>query len=253
MRKFLIIYLVISALIFGIVYLVTAFVITQERMLEVFMQKAEAALEDDDLEGFLKFQSLGFKHIQSFEDETYEIHLYQILAKQEDAYVNQLSVFVMPKTEIKHATDIADVMDDTSIYLFDTIHETLILDSLLEVEAYDYAVSYNIERIGFYYYAIRLIEDHELLLRLYDYDQVKFYESVFDFTYQMYDGVSFPTGFIQGYSNEEVDVLLDMPTHLSRPMTRNLSVFLIADAMIGILTYQWLVKKKSIKKHANPS
>jgi hypothetical protein len=248
MKKFIIIYTFISLALLGIVYLLTLFIETQNRLLAVFNEKAEAVLAEGNVTDFLKFQSLAFKELHVEQTDHYTFYVYQILARFEEEYINQFSVIVVPKTALNYARTSDDPSDLTSIYLYDLDSDTVIFDSLEEQETFDYAVSYGIVRMGFYYYAVPLDQDYEMSVTLFDYDKQNIYHGTVTFTYTEYQGVeTLPEGFISGYSVSEIEDILNMQEALRKPLRNNLIIFFVLDLALGTSIY-YMLKMKQRKK-----
>ncbi|MFP4178208.1 MAG: hypothetical protein ACLFTZ_05555 [Acholeplasmataceae bacterium] len=242
MKKFLIIYILFSIIFGALIYFYTLIVETNERTVDVFYDLAENAFEDGEIDRFVKYQSVAYRRIDLYEDDTYDIYFYQVIAQLEDEYVNQFSALVFPKKDVNHATRSDDKHDSTGIILTDREDEETIYRTDEDEDFEEIAVSYGIARFGFYYYAVELEEDLALNATLTDYADRVILDHDLDFTYLDYPD-EVPADLNMGFSNREIEELLDLPTYLQPAMFQNITIFLAIDIFIGGIIYQLLKKK----------
>ncbi|MFU8792512.1 MAG: hypothetical protein ACNA7K_00650 [Acholeplasmataceae bacterium] len=248
MKKFLVIYIILSVLLLGAVYLLTIFDVTQERMNVVFKNIASDTVETRSVDTFLKFQSLGYKEIETYQTDDYDIYLHQTLARREGQYINQLSVIVIPRRTVDYALSVDDEEDQTSIVLFDLDRNQTRFDSLDQVIEYDYAVSYGIFLYGLYNYAIELNQDEHLRMTLYDYHQNEIIQTTFNFAYTPIETPNdIPETYALGFSISEIDQMLDVNTYLKRPLRMNVAIYLVLDVAFGGSLYMVLKQRKERK------
>lgn len=242
MKKFLFIYIMFS-IIFGVlIYFYTLIDETNERTIDVFFELAESALEDREVDRFIKFQSVAYRMIDHYDDDTYDIYFYHVIAQLDDEYLNQFSVFVFPKKEINHAIGRDDVHDSTGIVLSDQLREETIYRTDEDEDFDDIAMSYGIARFGFYYYAIELEEDWALNVRLTNYTDDVILDYDLDFDYLDYPNET-PDDLNLGFSNKEIEELLDLSTYVQPIMIQNITIFLVIDIFLGGIIYQLLKKR----------
>ena len=248
MKKFLVIYTILSVLLLGALYLLTIFDVTQERMNIVYQDIAKDTVETRSVETFLKFQSLGFQEIETYQTDDYDIYLHQTLARKDEQYINQLSVIVIPRNPVDYALMVDDQADQTSIVLFDLDRNQTRFDSLDQVIEYDYAVSYGIFLYGLYNYAIELGQDYSLRMTLFDYNQNQIIQTSFDFTHTFFEDPSdIPETYTLGFSISEIDQMLNVNANLRRPLRVNIAIYLVLNFAFGGSFYMFLKQRNERK------
>lgn len=242
MKKFLFIYIMFSIIFGALIYFYTLIDETNERTIDVFYELAEGALSDREVDRFIKYQSVAYRLIDSYEDESYDIYFYHVIAQLDDEYLNQFSAFVFPKKDVNHAIRRDDVHDSTGIVLTDRASEETIYRTDEDADFEEIAMSYGIARFGFYYYAIELEEDRELNVSLTDYADHVILDYDLDFDDLDYPDET-PVDLEMGFSNNEIEELLDLSTYVQPVMIQNITIFLVIDIFLGGIIYQLLKKK----------
>lgn len=232
------------SIIFGVlIYFYTLIDETNERTVDVFFELAEGALQEREVDRFIKYQSVAYRLIDSREDDTYDILFYHVIAQLDDEYLNQFSVFVFPKKDVNHAISRDDVHDSTGIVLKDRSNQETIYRTDEDDDFQEIAMSYGIARFGFYYYAIELEEDRALNVVLTDYTDHVLLDHDLGFDVLDYPEET-PDDLVMGYTNDEIEDLLDLSTYVQPVMIQNITIYLVIDIFLGGIIYQ-LLKKRS--------
>ena len=248
MKKFLVIYIFLSIVFLGIVYLLTVLDVTQERTNTVYKAITSEVVATREVDNFLKFQSLGYKLIDTYQTDAYDIFVHQTLARREETYVNQLSVIVIPRIAVTHAISVDDESDNTSIVLFDIENNQTLFDSLDHPIDYDYAVSYGIFLYDLYNYAIILNEDVHVRMTLFDYNQNEIIQTSFQFEHTPFNqSDEIPEGYDLGYTLAEIGQLLDIDLYLRRALRVNISIFMVLNFAFGGSLYMFIKQRKARK------
>jgi len=243
MKKFVIAYVIFSVIIFAFVYLFTIIQEANARSLDLFYEISEEARTTNDLDGFVKYQSVADQLIDKIETDDYTFHLYQVIALIDKEYKNQFSVFVIPKGDVDHAQVLNDLSDQTGIVLKDNGTGTIVYQTNTDNAYTEYAVSYGIERIGFYYYASVLNQDYDLNITLEDYNAQKILDQTISFTHIEYDENNLGT-LTLGYTNDQIEALLDLNAYTRPALLKNIALYLVADILVGSGIY-FLIKRKN--------
>ena len=249
MKRFLIIYAIFSLVLLVFIYFFTLIQETNKRTLAVYYELAEEAFETGELDLFLKYQSIAFQQLHTETDVDYTFHVYHVIAQLDDAYVNQFSVFVMPKRAVNYATHVRDSADRTRMTLTDVVSDDVVYATDDDPEYAGYAISYGIEVIGFYFYALTLSESLMLRIELYDYDDQVIFDQIVDFVYIDYPEDD-PGTLTMGYTRHELETLLDLPTTMQPALIQNITLFLIVDIFIGGVIYYILKHKRESASQA---
>lgn len=226
------------------IFLFTLIQESNARSLDLFYELSDQALESNDMDQFVKYQSIAYQMIDVIETDEYTFHIYQVIAKINDEYENQFSIFVIPKVEINHADVLNDISDQTGISLVNHATSEIIYKTSTDVDYTDYAVSYGVKRIGFYYYAVVLDESYALDLDLIDYDGINILHANLDFTYITYDENNLGTLSL-GFTNSEIEAMLDLPTYTQPALLSNIALFLVVDIIVGGIIH-FILKRKII-------
>jgi hypothetical protein len=242
MKKFLFIYIMFSLIFGALIYFYTLIDETNARTIDVFYELAEGALQDREVDRFIKYQSVAYRLIDHNDDATYDIYFYHVIAQRDDTYLNQFSAFVFPKKDVNHATRRDDVHDATGIVLTDRSSDETIYRTDEDEAFEEIAMSYGIARFGFYYYAIELDQDVELNVSLTDYANHEILDFDLDFDYLDYPDET-PGDLAMGFSNREIEELLDLSTYVQPVMIQNITIFLVIDIFLGGIIYQLLKKR----------
>lgn len=245
MKKFIIMYAIFSFILLVFIFLFTLIQESNARSLDLFYELSNEALSTNDLDEFVKYQSVAYQMIDVIETDTYGFHIYQVVAQIGGEYKNQFSVFVIPKTEVNHAEVLNDISDQTGISLVDHDTSDVIYQTSIDVDYTEYAVSYGIKRIGFYYYAIEIDEDHMLDLSLIDYDGQNILTVSIPFTHIVYDEDNLGNLSL-GFTNDEIEAMLDLPTYIQPALLKNITLYLVVDIIVGGIIH-FILKRKILK------
>lgn len=242
MKKFIIMYAIFSFILLVFIFMFTLIQESNSRSLDLFYELSDTALETNDLDEFVRYQSVAYQLISVIETDDYGFHIYQVIAQIDGEYKNQFSVFVIPKNDVNHADALSDTSDQTGIILINHDTSTAIYQTSSDPDYDDYAVSYGITRIGFYYYAIILDEDYVLDLSLVDYDGQSILSEIVLFNYIDYDENNLGTLSL-GFTDTEIEAMLDLPTYIQPALLENIALFLVVDILVGGVIH-FILKRK---------
>lgn len=242
MKKNITYFILFSGAIFTMIYAYTLMQVTQERQLAVFQNIMENAPVEDDFEPFVKYQSIAYEIINIEKNTDYSIHMYQVVSQGSSGFSNQFVVFVIPHEEITIASSLEDPNDQTKMVLYDTVRDIELIDSSMHEDYMDRALSYGLERVGFYYYVFFLNAHHELNITLYDYEGNTIYETDMIYDYRVFD----PTddGWLMAYTSDEISEMVNVNPYLRPVLTRRITLFLVADIFIGAAIIFFVKYKK---------
>lgn len=246
MKKFLIIYFIISLLLGVGIYFVTLTLSYNERVYDVYYELADEAVNTLDFDDFISMQSISYKKVHREETDDYIIDVYHVIGKDDQTYINQFGLFIVPTTEVTYADNIEDLDDQTGIRVIqlngDNPNETL-YETYTEPSYEGTAVSYGLELMSFYFYAVNFDEDLELDIELYDYNGDMFANFNQDFVIQEYSESTPPLGFNPGMDPDYLEELIDQNTYVYPNLIRNMTIYIVIDIAFGTLLY-FLIKRK---------
>lgn len=232
-----------------LVYVITFIQQSTKRNNQLFNDIMREAVELSDFEVFAKYQSLYYKLVDRYETIDFSIFVYDIVSDKRDTLQREWFVMVLPKNQVKHATQLKDEQDQTQAIFTNVTTGANILNTKTHAYYKAYAMSYGIEVYGFYYYAIEINKTLSLRIELFDYDRQ---EILIDEKLMMEMDrilVNPPEGYTLGFSSEEIKELLDLNRYLRVPMIISMSLFFIVDITTGYFMYKWLNKKGVISHH----
>lgn len=240
MKKFIIIYSMISVVLFSIVVLVSLQLQTRSRTITVFNDIASEAHQQQDFDTFIGYQTLGYQMLEEASLDDINLFIYQAIGEQDDALLNQIVVIVNDKGDYQYATDLADENDQTNIVIVDEPTSTVIF-SLAEEATNNEALSYGMSIYGFYYGAMTLDENREITVEVYDYTGDLYYEDTFDIT--VITDVD-DEALESGLTDEEVDALIQRNEYITPEVIKDVTYFLVADIVLGAVIAFMLKRKK---------
>lgn len=241
MKKFMIGYIFISLLLAVALYFTTLTLSYNERVYDIFEEISEEAIINQNFDAFVSYQSSKYKNIDEIKIGSYMISIYHILGTEESGHTNQLGFFVLPIGEVRHAVTLDDAFDQTKLVLTNIVSGEAVYDTSNE-EAYEHiAVSFGIEKMGYYYYTFNIDTDIELFIKLYDYDGHIINEG--SQTFQDQDDLDVDTTFMNGITQKELESLIDQETYIYPKLMRNMTIYIIVDVLFGSLLY-FLIKYK---------
>ena len=243
MKKFMVFYIAFSIIFLVMIYFFTLVQETNKRTLDVFYELADEAVVMGDFDPFIKYQSIAFEQIDEVYTQFYGFHVYHVIAQLDDQYLNQFSVFVIPISDISYATELEDPIDLTGITITDSLTDQLIYSTETDSDYDKYAVSYGIEKLGFYYYAPELEESGSIDIVLDDYSGNPIFSKTYDFTLVEFDPENVGS-FTLGYSQSEIEELMDLSSYTQPALIQNITIFVIVDISMGGLLNFFLKKKK---------
>ncbi|MFH1693887.1 MAG: hypothetical protein ABH890_06360 [Bacillota bacterium] len=244
MKRFMIVYAIFSIVLLVFIFFFTIIQESNARSLELFYELADDALITNDLDDFVKYQSIAYQMLDQIETDDYHFHVYQVIAQIGGEYVNQFSVFVIPKSTIDSASVLSDPNDETGILIKDGSTDSILYQTSTDSDYTEYAVSYGIKRIGFYYYAIVLEDSYTLDIILKDYNAQNILSENLDFYHIIFDPLN--TGSLTlGYTDQEIETLLNISAYTQPALLENIAMFLVVDIVVGAIIH-FILKRKSI-------
>lgn len=242
MKKFIIWYLIISILIAVAIYFMTLTLSYNQRVYDVFYELAEESVEIEDFDRFVSMQSIAYSQLSRQETDDYIVDVYLTIAQAETEYRNQFALFVLPKTDVTYATSVEDENDQTGLRVINNGTSETVYETYTESSYEGAAVSYGLDLMGFYFYAFDITEDLDLEIELYDYDGVLIIEFDQLVQYETYPDLS--DGFNQGISDEDLEILIDQDTYVYPKLIQNMTIFIVADILLGSIIYFVIKYKK---------
>ena len=240
MKKFIIIYSVVSVILLSIITLLSIQLHTQSRTIEVFGEIADQAHETSDFDQFVAYQSLGYRLEVSVDLTDAEIFVYQVIGEQDGERMNQLVVIINDKGTFEHATDINDTNDLSNIRITDEDTWTVI-DSLWTSPSYSgEALTYGIDVYGFFYGAFVMTESREISINIDGYQGALFH--MFSLDFELADQIGL-TDVEPGLTESEINLLIDRDTHIRPEVTKDITYYLIVDVVIGAVVGFFLKRK----------
>ncbi|MDI6453604.1 hypothetical protein [Peloplasma aerotolerans] len=241
MRKYYMFYIIFSFIFLTTIYVFTIAQESNKRSLALFNEIMVDAVETNDLEKFIKYQSVAYQKLDQINTTEYSFHVYHVIAFSEGGYINQFSIFTVPQQEVDYALDVNDESDLTSILIINEDNNSIIFDSNTRTGYKDRALSYGIKLFGFYYFVDEFDQSYDLSVTLKDYHgNVILNESIiFEYIEYNPDGGSLSLG----YSSDELEEMLDLNTYVRPALARNITIFLVFDITIGA-TIHFLIKRK---------
>lgn len=225
MKRFLIVYTLMSFVIGTFIYVMTLLEVSTIASNEAYFDLAKTSLEKKDVSEFIKFSSQGFSYIDTFEDDTYHIDVVHVKVINNDETFSQLGIFVMPKIEVLHATSLKDDVDLTRAVV--TFGETTLYDSLSS-ENIQYPMSYGIKVIGFYFYAFEFTMNEDVHITLTNYENQVIYSQTVPIRTEFND-----QDFIEGFTKDELETILQIQPTFETTILRRLAIFLSIDIFLG--------------------
>ncbi len=242
MKKFIIIYTIISVILLVFVTAFSAYNQYLARMIDVFNMITEEAVETRDLDTFIAYQSKAYELVQSEISGDYEFFVYRSLGEDSEGDFEQLSIYVMPLNDVTYATDVDDDQDQSDIVFKND--QGSIIYQLSDDENYEgEAISYGIEQIGFYYAAIRLDAFMHINVEVYDYDHQDIYQTAYDYNsiFNIQD-----EGVSPGMTEEELNGYIDFNTYVRPEILNTVMIFIVVDIIVGSALYFYRKKSKKL-------
>jgi len=243
MKKFMVFYIAFSIIFLVMIYFFTLVQETNKRTLDVFFELADEAVVSGDLDSFIQYQSIAFEQIDEVDTPNYTFHVYHVIAQLDDQYLNQFSVFVIPKTDVTHATKLEDPLDFTGITITNHVTDQVIYSTETDSDYDDYAISYGIEKMGLYFYAVELDASVSIDIVLEDYSGSSIFTKNYDFTFVAFNP-ELIGNFTLGYTQSEIEELMDLSNYTQPALIQNITIFIIVDILMGGLLNFFLKKKK---------
>lgn len=243
MRKVFVAYVIISIVALVFFYFFTVIQVANKRSHALFLEIGQEAKNTNDFDHFVKFQSVAFVKLDLIENDDYYFHFYQLVAKIQEEHINQFAVFVMPKGQIDYAKVITDLDDKTQIVITNKTMNQVVYDSSEDPVFEGLAISYPVNDLGFYYYAFALSKDMNISVELFDYYGVSILDEVVDFGFIEFEPTDLGVLSL-GYTEDEIEVLLDLENHLKGALIRNVSLYIVGAVFIGAILHL-IAKRKN--------
>lgn len=243
MKKFLIIYSIFAIVMLVGIYFFTLVQETNKRVQMVFYTFASDFSETREYEPFMKYQTVAYRHLDTITTTQYDYYIFQSVAERDGVLFNQFSIYVMPNVAVNYAPDVNDTGDKTAIKITDSVTQSVLYDTSTDKAYEDYAVSYGIGLIGFYYYAFDFEADLIIETNLTDYlgETILIYSTTLDYI----DADDEPADLVEGYTAAELDDFLKLSDHIQPIILRNVTLYLIFSIVLGAIIYQIIKRKKS--------
>ncbi|MCK9235059.1 MAG: Ig-like domain-containing protein [Acholeplasmataceae bacterium] len=137
MKKFLIILSIIGLLFSIIVYYTTNNIAYHQRLSTIYNEKAAHAYETGDFSNFVALQAIYYQHLKTVETDDYRLIAYQVIGRENKKEMNQVGLFVVPKTDVPFATTPNDNEDQTAmkVYQFTGTAEPLKNGDIYQIES----------------------------------------------------------------------------------------------------------------------
>ena len=246
MKRFLIIYSIVTIVIAVLLYFVTLVNVTNVRYESIKDELSNEAAETQVFDDFLKFHTLAYKKLSEIETDDYLIQIFHLLSESSSQTFNQVAWFVLPLNEsIDFAKTMGDPDDHTSITISNLDTMTVIYESLEDPEYRPIAVSYGIEKYGFYFLAPKLSASMHLRYDLFDYHGDLIHSDSFEFIHETYQ-IEDLGDFIPSYTQQEKEDLLNIGAYFPQALIQNYTVYILVVLVTGYLIFQ-IRKKKWVK------
>jgi hypothetical protein len=244
MKRFMITYIIFSIIFLVLVYVITFIQETQKRSTELFYEISREAKASRNFDEFVKYQSVYYRFFERLETNHFDVIIYDVIGQNGNEFFQEMLFIVLPNQEVNYANSLKDEADQTSAVFKNLDNGNIILDTKFHQAYQKNAISYGIEILGFYYYSILINQSFDLEISFIDYDgNIIIEETILTNTHTLTPNLV-PFGFIEGYTKDEVEIMLDMNTYLLTPMMINIALFLGIDIAIGGVLYIFLKKKK---------
>lgn len=137
MKKFLIILSIIGLLFSIIVYYTTNNIAYHQRLSALYNEEAAHAYETGDFSAFVALQAIYYQHLTTVETDDYRLIAYQVIGRENKKEMNQVGLFVVPKTDVPFATAPNDTEDQTAmkVYQFTGTQEPLKSGDIYPIES----------------------------------------------------------------------------------------------------------------------
>ena len=240
MKKFIIIYSIMTIVLAIVLYFVTLIVVRTNRYEQVKHDLSEQAGEQNEFDAFIKFFSLAYKQLDRIDLEDYSIHVYHLLSSEQDVTFNQLAIIVRANEDVDHAISLDDSDDQTALVIKNLNNASVYYESKEDID-YPSGISYGIELYGFYFIAPKIFHSIELEYDLFDYHGELIHSSNMTYELSSYNPDELGS-FNRSYTDQELDDLIKMSNHFPQALVQNFTVFGLSALIFGFLIIQ--VKKK---------
>jgi hypothetical protein len=213
------------------------------RSLSVVDELVDEAITQNDFTNYVRYHSIAYQKLDQKNLDSYSIHIYQVIALTGDQYSNQFVIYVVPTKTVNYATLIDDEADLTKAFIINKDTE----DEIFNTETNEYsdkAISYGIDRFGFYYYVFYLNDTQLLEISLYDYLGDEIITTEID--YVAIDYQPNTSTLPKGFNRDELEELLDLESFVRPLLIKNITIFLTADILLGGIIV-FVLKRKNRK------
>jgi hypothetical protein len=224
------------------VFFVTQTLTHNQRVYDVYYELAQEAADSQDFGEFISMQSISYKKIYRETTDDYIIDGYIVIGKDDETYINQLGVFVIPINEITFADNINDENDQTGLRIVDQDTSNTYYEIYTDPLYDDAAVSYGLSLMDFYFYSVAIEEDINATIELYDYQGDLIVSTNQAILFQEYPELE--DGFIDGMDSETLNNLIDASEYITPVIIRNTTIFAVLDIALGIGLYLLIKKRK---------
>lgn len=240
MKQFMIGYIILSAIILVMIYFTTIIITTNTEATKLKTDLLTEGATLKDMESFVKYSSLAYKRLDQIDANPYTIDIYQTIAKNNDVYLNQLTIFVIAEG-VNYASSIHDENDQTSLTI--SKNDGYLYQSNMDENYQDYALSYGIGKAGVYYYTIEIQDFLMQDLMFYDYHGDLITTLELSYENQDYTEEN-PLDFLPRYTTDVINEMLELTPKIRTEMLKNYALFLAVDLLIGAFLYLFMKWKK---------
>jgi hypothetical protein len=230
MKRFIIFYSFFVVLMGGFIYALTLLEVTTTQTNLLYQQLTEG-VKEGDIEPFLMMQSTYYDIVLEESLDNYDLYFVEVPIVESTSSWIQLGIFVVPKKQVLVASDINDLNDQTSMIAF---YEGVIYNSLEDKALNDIAISYGVTEIGFYFYVLDIHTTTEVVLSLFDYEGISFYEG--EIAIDM-NHVNDLNHYLKGYSTEEIEELANITNVLQSTLIQRLTWYVAISIIVGSMVY----------------
>ncbi len=242
MKKFVIIYTIISVLLLVVVTLVASYNHYYSRVIDVYQDVSSEASDTGNFDTLVGIQTQGYQKVIDQVNGDYQFIAYIAIGSNEGIEINQLSIFIRPITDVSYAQTIDDTNDQSDVIF--TNDQNALIYSLKSDEAYaDEAVSYGIHTIGFYYAVFELGNTQTIQIEVLDYDGL----SILDTSYQYNEVLTLESPNVSPAVSDEVFAdLVDFNTYVRPEILKTVLIFITVDIALGAGLYFYRTKSKKL-------
>jgi len=242
MKKFVIIYTIISIFLFAGVTFIAAYNNYYARLIDVYQEISNDAADSQDFDQFVAFQTKAYILKSDQVSGDYRFYIYESIGESSGLDLYQLSIYVLPLIDVTHATEISDTSDQTNIEFNDIYGDKIY--ALNEDESFSgQAISFGIESMGFYYAAIQIDTAQVIDIVVSDYDGNEIYTVTYNY---LHDIDINDSNVSLGMTTDELSDLVDFNGYVRPKIVSTVGLYLVVDILLGAGLYFYRKKSKKL-------